>query len=192
MAKLVERYYDIFSGMGEMKGVTVTPDVDKNVKPIAQKHRRVPFHMRESVEKELTKLLNGSIIEKVESSATEWISPIVMVPKPSAPGEYQLGVGMTKPNNAIKRIRHVIPTMEELRHDFNGCKMFSKIDLNQGYHQLLLHESSRAITTFSTHAGLFHYKRLNFGTCSAAEIFHEEVRKRLVGIPLVRNQYDDY
>ena len=91
---------------------------------------------------------------------------------------------MIKPNTAIKRIRHVIPTMEELWHDFKGCKIFSKIDLNQGYHQLLLDESSRAITTFR-------HKRLNFGTCLAAEIFHEEVRKKLVGILLVRNLYDD-
>ena len=38
-----------------------------------------------------------------------------------------------------------------------------KIDLNNGYHQLVLHEESRYITTFTTHVGLRRYKRLMFG-----------------------------
>ena len=40
------------------------------------------------------------------------------------------------------------------------------------YHQLELDEESRQITTFTTHKGLFQYKRLNFGTNSASEIFN--------------------
>jgi hypothetical protein len=39
--------------------------------------------------------------------------------------------------------------------------------------------------------GLRHYCRLNFGTNSAPEIFHEELRKKLEGIPGVRNIHDD-
>ena len=84
-------------------------------------------------------------------------------------------VDMVKLNTAVKRVIHVIPIIEEMCHDNNGCVIFTKLDLNQGYHQLELDEDSGAITTFSTHVGLFRYKRLNFGTCSAAEIFHEEI-----------------
>ena len=86
-------------------------------------------------------------------------------------------VDMVNPNTAIKRVRHVIPIIEEMRHDYNGCVIFTKLDLNQGYHQLELDEDSRAITTFSTYVGLFRYKRLSFRTCSAAKIFHEDIRK---------------
>ena len=70
---------------------------------------------------------------------------------------------MGAPNRAIKRVRHVIPTIEDLRHDVNGAKVFSKLDLAKGFHQLELHEDSRGITTFSTHAGLRRFRRLNFG-----------------------------
>ena len=54
-----------------------------------------------------------------------------------------------------------MPTLSDFRAEMNGSKYFSKIDLKQAYHQLELKEESRYITTFSTHEGLFRYKRLH-------------------------------
>ena len=51
--------------------------------------------------------------------------------------------------------------------------------MNKGYHQLELKESLRNETTFSTHIGLYGYKRFNYGTRSAAEIFQETIREEL-------------
>ena len=65
------------------------------------------------------------------------------------------------------------------------------MDLSKGYHQLELAEESRSITTFSTHAGLARFCRLNFGTSSATEIFHEEIRKLLHGVKGAVNIHDD-
>jgi hypothetical protein len=42
--------------------------------------------------------------------------------------------------------------------------VFSHVDMKHGYHQIELNKNSRDITTFSTHVGLYRYKRLNFGT----------------------------
>ena len=39
-------------------------------------------------------------------------------------------VDMTEANKAIKRIHHVIPTIEEIKYKVNGAQYFSKIDLN--------------------------------------------------------------
>ena len=75
--------------------------------------------------------------------------------------------------------------------DLNGCKVFSKVDLNQGYHQIPLHSDSRQFTTFSTHVGLFRYRRLNFGLLCAAEVFQKKVSDTLNGIPCVKNISDD-
>ena len=47
---------------------------------------------------------------------------------------------MTQANKAIKRVRHFIPILDELRYDLNGAKVFSKLDLNKGFHQLELDE----------------------------------------------------
>jgi hypothetical protein len=68
---------------------------------------------------------------------------------------------MRQANDAIKRVRHLIPTVEDISLELNGAQWFSKLDLSQAYHQLELDEASRYITTFSTHIGLFRYKRPN-------------------------------
>ena len=94
-------------------------------------------------------------------------------------------------NEAIRRERHILPTIDDILSDVANSKVFSVLDLNQAYHQIELHEDSRYITTFSTHVGLRRYKRLFFGVTSAAEIFHNIVRELLSGIPGVVNAADD-
>ena len=86
----------------------------------------------------------------------------------------------TGTNKAISRERHLLPTLDEVIHDLNGATVFIKLDLNQGYHQLLLHPDSRHITTFSTHIVLFRYKRLQILIASA-----------ISDIPNVKNISDD-
>ena len=95
------------------------------------------------------------------------------------------------PQQNYHQERHVIPTIDDVLADLNGCKVFSKIDLNQGYHQIPLHCDSRPLTTFSTYVGLFRYKRLNFGLSCAAEVFQKKVSDAIRGIPCVKNISDD-
>jgi len=52
---------------------------------------------------------------------------------------------------------------------------------------LLLHPSCRYITTFSTHLGLYQYKRLSFGINAAAEIFQHEIQTVIADIPGDKN-----
>ena len=93
------------------------------------------------MEDKLKELENKDIIERAEGP-TPWVSPIVVVPKPSKPNEIRICVDMRSLNKAIIRERHVIPTIDDVVSDLNGCKVFSKIDLNQSYHQVPLHSDS--------------------------------------------------
>ena len=77
------------------------------------------------------------------------------------------------------RYRSTEPLSRLLIVDLNGATVFSKIDLNQGYHQFELEKNCRSITTFATHVGLFRYKRLSFGVNSAAEIFQKSIEEVL-------------
>ena len=52
--------------MGEYKGEPVRIHVDESIKPVAQPHRRIPFHVRKQVEENLRQLGNDSIIERAE------------------------------------------------------------------------------------------------------------------------------
>ena len=176
--------------MGKYKGESVRIHVDESIMPVALLHRRIPFHVRKQVEEKLRQLECDGIIEHAEGP-TPWVSPIVIVPKPQKPNEIRICVDMRSLNKAIVRERHIIPTIDDVLSDLNGCKVFSKIDLNQGYHQILLHPDSRPLTTFSTHIGLYRYKRLNFGLSCAAEIFQKKVSDAIHGIPCVKNISDD-
>ena len=75
---------------------------------------------------------------------------------------------MRQANQAIMRRRYPIPTVDEVLHTMNGSKVFSTLDLKLEYHQLELSPEFREITTFATPDGLFRYKRLLFGVCSAS------------------------
>ena len=98
---------------------------------------------------------------------------------------------MRRANEAIVRERHPIPTVDEVLQDMTQSSVFSKVDLKWGYHQLELSEESRDITTFTTHAGLYRYKRLMFGVTSAPEIYQHAIQQALHGCEGVRNISDD-
>ena len=110
---------------------------------------------------------SSDVIERVpENEGTPWVSPIIAVPKKD--GGVRICVDMRQANEAITRIRHPIPTVDDISFKLNGATHFSKLDLSQAYHQLELDEASRYITTFSTNFGLFRYKRSNYGTNASA------------------------
>ena len=145
---IISQYPEVFNGIGKMKGEKVKLHIDKNVDPVVQPYRRIPLAMREKVGKEQTRLENADVIEKV-CGPTEWISPIVIQMKRGS-DDIGLCVDMRLANKAITRTRHIIPTIEEVRHSLNGAKHFSKFDLKNGYHQLELHSESRYYHIYNT------------------------------------------
>ncbi|KAK3083972.1 hypothetical protein FSP39_006106 [Pinctada imbricata] len=188
--ELTEEYRDVFEGFGKLKDKRIKIHIDENIAPVAEPHRRIPFHVRNKVEEELKRLEQQDVIEKAVGP-TPWVSPIVVAPRAKNPNQIRICVDMRKANKAIKRERHLTPTIDDLIMDLNGAKVFSKLDLRNGFHQLELEPESRYVTTFSTHVGLWRYKRLNFGISAAPEIFHNEIRQALQGLKGVRNLSDD-
>jgi hypothetical protein len=174
--------------VGKLKNFQLKLHIDEDVVPVAQSVRRIPYSVRKKVEDKISELENLDIIEKV-AGPTPWVSPIVVVPKRS--GDIRLCVDMRIANSAIMRERHPIPTVEEVLSEMNGAKVFSKIDLKWGYHQIELDEQSRYITTFATHLGLYRYKRLMFGVNAAPEHYQHIVRQVLQGCQGVQNISDD-
>uniref|UniRef100_H2ZZ81 Gypsy retrotransposon integrase-like protein 1 n=1 Tax=Latimeria chalumnae TaxID=7897 RepID=H2ZZ81_LATCH len=180
---LLHGYDDLFHGLGKLKKFQVTLHIDETVQPVAQPHRKIPFHIHKELEKQLE-------IEKTEG-LTPWVSTVVVIPKPKSLGKVCVCVDMRQANMAIKRERHITPTINEIISDLNGAKVFSKLDLNQSYNQLELAPKSRYVTTFSTHVGLRRYKCLNFGISCAAEIFQNAIRETLSGLKGALSISDD-
>jgi hypothetical protein len=187
--KWKSKYPEVFvDKVGKFKNDQVKLHIDKTVQPVKGKLRTVPFHLREKVENEIKKMLENDLIEPV-NGPTPWVSPIVVVAKNE--NKIRICTDAREANRAIQRQRHNTPTIDDLLHKLNGAKVFSKIDLNSGYHQLELHPDSRYITAFCTHLGIFQYKRLNFGINTAAEIFQKKVEELISGIDHCINISDD-
>ena len=184
----VQRRPDLFKGLGKLKDFQLQLPIDRDVKPVAQKLRRVPFSVQPAVEAKLEELLEQDIIEKV-TGPTPWVSPIVCIPKKDK--QIRLCVDMRQANKAIIRERHPMPTIDDLLHEMNGAVMFSKLDLSQSFHQIELDVNSRDITTFITHKGLFRYKRLFFGVSCAPEIHQRIIQQVIGGCEGARNIADD-
>ena len=185
---LRQQYPNVFDGVGKLTDYQQKISINDTIKPVAQSPRRIPFHVRKQVSAKLNELERLDIIEKV-SGPTPWVSPLVVVPKSS--GEIRVCVDMRQVNTAVIRERYPIPTIEESLQDLNGAAVFSKLDLKWGYHQIELDEKSRELTTFTTHDGLYRYKRLMFGISAAPEIYQHTIQQVLHGLPGVKNISDD-
>ena len=88
-------------------------NIDKHQTPKTQPQRRIPYHIREKVKDALKDLEKQDIIERLqESQPTPWVSPIVAIPKKD--GGVRICVDMRCANEAIKRVRHPIPTVDDV------------------------------------------------------------------------------
>ena len=101
-------------------------------------------------------------------------------------------VDLRVPNKYMERNRILqAPVVEDFTCKFHDCKVFSKMDLKQGYHQLILHPESRAVATFSTPWGNMRPKRLIFGAKSSQDLFDKAMFRIFGDIPNCLNQRDD-
>lgn len=186
--KVKTEFKSLFTGFGKLKGRQVKFTVNPNVTPKAQPLRRTPFGLRSKVEEKIKELIDKDIIEPV-NKPTAWVSPTVIVPKEN--GDIRMCIDMRQVNEAILRQRYPIPTIDELIQDMSESRIFTKLDLKLGYHQIEIDPDSRDITTFVTHCGLFRYKRLVMGINTASEIYQYEIQTVLQGISGVANLSDD-
>lgn len=175
-------------GIGKLKNFELHIQVDPSATPVIQRTRPVPFSQRKFVETTTSEMLEADIIEEVHKIGTTWLSPIHVVQRE---GKQRMTVDMRVANTAISRIRKPIPTPEEVLAELDRAQFFSKVDLKSAYLQIPLDESSRDITTFQTHTGIFRFKRLFFGVTSACEQFQGILSSILSDIKGCKNIADD-
>ena len=201
-----ERYKECFEGIGEIKDIETNQpmeahlSVDNDADFITQKPRHVPYYLVVPLKKWLEQGIRQGIFEVVpRGEAITWCSPLVVQPKPKfakqanlEPHQIRASIDMRLVNAHMKRSRIVqAPLLEDFALQFNDCKVFSKLDLRQGYHQLALDEESRKLATFSTPWGNYRPRRLVFGAKSSQDVF-DQIMQRIFGdMPRCLNQRDD-
>lgn len=164
---LIREFNDIFYVEGDK--VTFTNAAQHEItlkpgtKPIFIKQYRVPQSLIPEMNKQIDELLENDIIEPSNSN---WNSPILLVPKKEGPDgkkQHRLVVDFRRINEVTESEAYPMPDWEEEISKMHGSKYFSTLDLHSAFHQILLDENSRILTSFQTSKRKFQFKRMPFG-----------------------------
>ena len=202
--ELCEEYGEAFSKNNEDIGRTklVKMDIDTGDSPlVSSRPYTLPLKHYEWVQREIESLECAGVITK---NMFKWASPIVVVPKKSAPGEppKRLCVDFRKINELQQEVTtagktkgqisiHPLPKIDEMYTKLKGAKVFSTINLRSGYHHIALGKSSRAKMAFVTPFGKYKFLMVPFGLAQAPAYFQLLMNKVLKGLKFVMTYLND-
>ena len=74
-------------------------------------------------------------------------------------------------NKQTVKDHYPLPRIDLLLDRLGQARVFSKLDLAQGYHQIAMAENSVEKTAFCTNIGQWEYLAMPFGLCNAPSTF---------------------
>jgi len=183
-----KEYFGLFNGLGVMPEVfkITMKDNVKSYRLCAP--RTIAAGLKDKAKLELDKMLKLDVIEPVEEP-TEWCSGLTIAPKSN--GKIRMCVDLTMLNKGVQRELYPLPRVSDMLSQLSRGKVFSKLDANSGFWQVMLEPKSKLLTTFITPWGRFCFKRMPFGISSAPEFFQRCMTKILHGLDGVVCMMDD-
>ncbi|CEL11248.1 hypothetical protein ASPCAL14351 [Aspergillus calidoustus] len=105
----------------------------------------------------------------IEACNSPFASPILMAQKPG--GGLRFCVDYRKLNAITKKDRYPLPLIDEVLERISQAKIFTKLDIRQGFHRLRMHPDSEDLTAFRSRYGTYKYKVLPFGLTNGPAAF---------------------
>ena len=142
----------------------------------------------------------------IERSISPWASPVVIVPKKSAPGKpsrrkmcivYQrinkLQPEVTKADGGKGCISLIpLPKIDELYAKFKGYKVFSSLEIRSGHYHISLKDSAKPKSAFVLSSlGKYQFNRVPFGLAQAPAYFQKLINDMLKGCNFAMGYLDD-
>ena len=165
---LAKKYPKVFHmGVGKLEG-EYHIRLDSKMNPVKHAPRRVPVALRAPLTNTLEDMVRQDIIAPV-TKPTSWISSMVVVPKKKC--DLRICLDPRDLNKAIQHEHYPLPTIEDVATRLYGAKLFTILDVRNGFWHVVLDESSSFLTTFHTPFGRYRWTCMPFGICSAPEVF---------------------
>ena len=192
---LCEQQHEAFSknnkDIGRTQLIEMEIDTGDSL-PVAQSPYTLPLKHYDWVRQEIETLEKSGVIER---SLSRWASPVIVVPKKSAPDEpprRRLCVDYRKVNALQPEVKRTdkgtgclslypLPKVDEMFSKLGGTTIFSTIDLRSGYYHIGLTRESRAKSAFVVPMGKWQFKHTPFGLSQAPAYFQLLIDKVLMG-----------
>ena len=124
-------------------------------------HRMAPVELQE-LRVQLQELLDKGFIRP---STSPWGVPVLFVKKKDK--TLRLCIDYRQLNKVTIKNRYPLSRIDDLFDQLRGARVYSKIDLRTGYHQLMVRETDIPKTMFRTRYGNFEFTVIPFGLTNA-------------------------
>jgi hypothetical protein len=168
--RVVQEYPDVFPA--ELPGMPPDRDIEFLIEllpgtpPISKRPYRMPINELVELKKQIAELQAKGFIRP---SSSPWGAPVLFAEKKD--GIQRMCVHYRSLNEVTIKNKYPLPRIEDLFDQMKGARVFSKIDLRSGYHQLKIRESDIPKTAFHTRYGLYEYTVMSFGLTNAPAYF---------------------
>ena len=161
-----EVFLEDLPGLPPDREIEFSIDVIPGTASISQ----APYRMAPAELKEL-KIQLHELLDKgfIRPSMSPWGAPVLFVKKKD--GSMRLCIDYRQLNKVTVRNKYPLPRIDDLFDQLQGAKVFSKIDLKSGYHQLKIKEIDVPKTAFRTRYGHYEFLVMPFGLTNAPAAF---------------------
>ena len=143
--------------------------------PRRQPARRIPYAVRDEVERQLRAMQDAQVIQP---SSSPWASPIVLVRKKD--GSMRFCVDYRGLNAVTKKDTFPLPRIDDLLDQLGRAQYFTTLDLAAGYWQIPMAPEAQEKTAFTTHRGLYEFRVMPFGLTNAPAVFQRLMQRILM------------